>query len=196
MTNEATDNVSTNDYAEEVRTFKLTFAKELHRLADAANLCSLFDSIMNDAGLPARERHTEAGSRDENGDSEYDYRGDDIVTAEDNEADAKRWAVQASKALVNATEAYGHREVYDSSTGRYVRLTEFLEFFGMPTKQLIGVRVTGTFDITLDVDGWNEENLIDQVPTSTVASHVSNAIHFSDAGVQWKVSHADADSGS
>lgn len=198
MTNDADNNAATDDvteeltdYQQEVRTFQLAFAHELHRLGDVADACPTFDRVLNKAGLPARERYTR--DTDQYGYSQTPFRGDDILTPVADEADAKRWALNAARTLVNATDAYGYREVYDEQNGRHVRLTDLLAFLGMPTRQTIPVRITGTFDVTYDVEGWDDANLIDQVSVHRVADLVNYAIRDRAPSVQWKVQHRDVD---
>lgn len=190
---EQTDESSRSEYAEEVRSFQLTFAHELHRLADLADACSTFDMVMNDVGLPARKRHTAEGSKDAYGHSQYDYEGDEILSDIENEADAKRWALETSQALVRATDTYGYRYTYDPEQRREIYLTELLEWFGMPTRKAMTVRLTGTFDVEYQTTGWDDANLIENVSVYDVAAAVSHAITSRSESVQWKAQRPDAD---
>lgn len=193
--NEDNANVATDeltDFQKEVVSFKVQFAHELHRLVDLADACTTFDSLMNGWGLPARWRYQEGHVANEYGD-EYHYDGDDIVTAEATQEDAERWLRQTSRAITEATDSYGYRELYDPSIGEYVRLNDVLSRFGFPVREQMSVRVTGTFDIAVNVNGYQGDNLIDNVSRQQVAAAVRSAIDYGDTTVQWKASDPDAD---
>lgn len=189
MTNEATDNVTEDvqtpegplSPAETHRQWKLNASAVLHDLADSKSLCSVFDSVMADVGLPARERILNDVYARPSG-----AVTPDDVTGEDTPEAFEQWKRDTTRELSERGREHGISGVDDA-----------LARAGFPARVSREVVVSGEFKITLpNVRFYEDEesDLIDSLNTYDIAEAVYQAINgnggTNNNNVTWKATLA------